>query len=93
MCDVENVKDTALCDLYEERIQRAIDYMKEKNIELPAFCTDDYHKLIACSDVDVVMIFAAWEAHIPAAIETMNAGKPVAAGLQEHIQLISAGSL
>ena len=78
VCDVENVKVTALCDLYEERIDRAMDYMKEKNIELPAFCTDDYHKLIACEDVDVVMIFAAWEAHIPAAIEAMKAGKTVA---------------
>ncbi|MBR2883179.1 MAG: Gfo/Idh/MocA family oxidoreductase [Clostridia bacterium] len=77
VCDVENVKVTALCDLYPERIDRAIDYMKEKNIELPSFCTDDYHKLIACDEVDVVMIFAAWEAHIPASIEAMRAGKPV----------------
>ena len=78
VCNVENVKVTALCDLYPERIQRATDYMKEKNIEIPLFTTDDYHKLIACSEVDVVMIFAAWEAHIPAAIEAMRAGKPVA---------------
>ncbi|MBQ6937430.1 MAG: Gfo/Idh/MocA family oxidoreductase [Clostridia bacterium] len=78
VCDIENVKVTALCDLYEERIERATNYMKEKNIELPKFCTDDYHKLIACEDVDVVMIFAAWEAHIPAAIEAMRAGKSVA---------------
>ncbi len=78
VCDVENVKVTALCDLYPERIDRAVEYMKEKNIEIPVFTTDDYHKLIACSEVEVVMIFAAWEAHIPAAIEAMRAGKPVA---------------
>lgn len=78
VCNVENVRITALCDLYPERIDRAIDYMKEKNIEIPSFTTDDYHKLIAHSDVDVVMIFAAWEAHIPASIEAMRAGKPVA---------------
>ncbi len=77
VCDVENVKVTALCDIYPERIERATDYMKEQNIELPSFTTDDYHKLIACEDVDVVMIFAAWEIHIPAAIEAMKAGKPV----------------
>lgn len=77
VCEVENVKVTALCDLYPERIDRAIDYMKEKNIELPSFTTDDYHKLIACEEVDVVMIFAAWEAHIPASIEAMRAGKAV----------------
>ena len=78
VCNVENVKVTALCDLYPERIDRALDFMKEEHIELPKFCTNDYHKLIACDDVDVVMIFAAWEAHIPASIEAMKAGKPVA---------------
>ena len=77
VCEVENVKITALCDLYPERIDRAIEYMKEKNIELPSFTTDDYHKMIACDEVEVVMIFAAWEAHIPASIEAMKAGKPV----------------
>lgn len=78
VCDVKDVKVTALCDLYSERIDRAIDYMKEKNIELPVFTTANYHELIACKDVDVVMIFAAWEAHIPAAVETMRAKKTVA---------------
>lgn len=78
VCDVKGVKVTALCDLYPERIERAVDYMKQSNIELPEFLTDDYHKLIACNEVDVVMIFAAWEAHIPAAIESMKAGKKVA---------------
>ncbi|MBR2883815.1 MAG: gfo/Idh/MocA family oxidoreductase [Clostridia bacterium] len=77
VCNVENVRVTALCDLYPERIDRAIEYMKERDIKLPVFTTDDYHKLIACDEVDVVMIFAAWEAHIPASIEAMRAGKPV----------------
>ena len=78
VCNVKNVKVTALCDLYSERIDRAVNYMKEKNLQEPLFCTDDYHKLIAHKEVDVVMIFAAWEAHIPAAIEAMKAKKPVA---------------
>ncbi len=78
VCTVENVRITALCDLYPERIEKAINYMKEKDIEIPSFTTEDYHKLIACDEVDVVMIFAAWEAHIPASIEAMRAGKPVA---------------
>ena len=76
--DVEDVKITALCDLYEERIEKGLDIIKEKGADKPLLCTDDYHKLIAYDDVDVVMIFAAWEAHIPAAIEAMKAKKPVA---------------
>ncbi|MBE7054596.1 MAG: Gfo/Idh/MocA family oxidoreductase [Ruminococcaceae bacterium] len=75
--DVENVKVTAICDIYEERIERAVNTMKEKGAEPPVLCTANYHELIACDEVDVVMIFAAWEAHIPAAIEAMRAGKPV----------------
>jgi len=77
VCNVENVKVTALCDIYPERIDLALDIIKKKGLEAPLLCTDDYHKLIACEDVDVVMIFAAWEAHIPASIEAMKAGKPV----------------
>jgi len=76
--DVENVKVTALCDLYEERIEQGIEIIRKKGLEDPVLCTADYHELIACKDVDVVMIFAAWEAHIPTAIEAMRAGKPVA---------------
>ena len=75
--NVEGVKVTALCDLYEERIERSLKQFTEKNIEPPVLCTDNYHELIACDEVDVVMIFAAWEAHIPTAIEAMRAGKPV----------------
>ncbi len=78
VCNVENVKVTALCDLYRERIDRAVDYMEEQKLELPVFITEDYHELIACKGVDIVMIFAAWEAHIPAAIEAMKAKKTVA---------------
>ena len=76
--DIENVKVTAFCDLYEERIEQSIEIMKEKGKEIPSLCTQNYHELIDSDDVDVVMIFAAWEAHIPAAIEAMKKGKPVA---------------
>jgi len=76
--DVENVKVTALCDLYEERIEQGVEIIRKKGLEAPVLCTADCHELIACKDVDVVMVFAAWEAHIPTAIEAMKAGKPVA---------------
>ena len=76
--DVEGVRVTALCDLYEERIERALKQFADRGLEPPVLCTADYHELIASDDVDVVMVFAAWEAHIPTAIESMKAGKPVA---------------
>lgn len=76
--EVDNVKVTALCDLYEERIEKGIEVMHKKGKGAPILCTNNYHELIACDNVDIVMIFAAWEAHIPTAIEAMKAGKPVA---------------
>ena len=76
--EVDNIKVTALCDLYEERIEQGVEIIREKGNEDPILCTDNYHELIASDVVDVVMVFAAWEAHIPTAIEAMKAGKPVA---------------
>lgn len=76
--DVDNVEVTALCDLYEERIEQGVEIIRKKGKDKPVLCTDNYHELIASPNVDVVMVFAAWEAHIPTAIEAMKAGKPVA---------------
>ena len=57
--DVEGVQVTALCDLYEERIERALKHFTDRDLPLPTLCTADYHELIASDDVDVVMVFAA----------------------------------
>lgn len=75
--DVENVRVTAICDLYQDRIDSAIENIKERKGYTPFLCTNDYHEVISSNDVDVVMIFAAWEVHIPICIEAMKAGKPV----------------
>ncbi|MBQ4355013.1 MAG: Gfo/Idh/MocA family oxidoreductase [Clostridia bacterium] len=67
---------TAVCDVYEDRMQRTADFCKEKkgwNVD----CVADYRELCARDDVDVVCIFSAWENHIPAAVCAMNNGKQV----------------
>lgn len=76
--DVEGVTLTAICDLYQDRIDAMADQIEEKKGYRPALLTKDYKEVIASDDVDVIMIFAAWEVHIPIAIEAMKAGKPVA---------------
>lgn len=75
--DIENVKVTAVCDSYDDRIEWASDFTFEKKGYRPILCTKNYKELISSSDVDVVMIFAAWEVHIPMSIEAMKAHKPV----------------
>ena len=78
MVHIEGIQITALCDLYEERVERGKVIIEQAGRPAPLFTTADYRELIDCPHVDVVMIFAAWEAHIPAAIRAMRAGKPVA---------------
>lgn len=70
------VKVTAVCDVYEDRNERAAKLTEEVCEHVPATETD-YKKLIARDDVDVVVVSCAWESHIKVAIDAMKAGKPV----------------
>lgn len=70
------VKVTAVCDVYEDRNERAAKLTEEVCGHVPATETD-YKKLIARDDVDVVVVSCAWESHIKVAIDAMKAGKPV----------------
>ena len=70
------VKVTAVCDVYEDRNERAAKLTEEVCGHVPATETD-YKKLIARDDVDVVVVSCAWESHIKVAIDVMKAGKPV----------------
>ena len=72
----ENCAVTAICDEYQDRC----DDMKEKIAALghdPKIYLN-YEELIASPDVEMVFVFSAWENHVPAAVASMKAGKPVA---------------
>ena len=60
MVHIEGIQITALCDLYEERVERGKVIIEQAGRPAPLFTTADYRELIDCPDVDVVMIFAAW---------------------------------
>jgi predicted dehydrogenase len=68
---------TAVCDVYEDRIERAQKFCKDKK-GWDVAGTTNYRELIERDDVDVVFVFSAWENHFPAAIYAMNCGKQVA---------------
>lgn len=77
MLDIDKITITALCDHYDDRVEKAADAVFEKNGYRPELLTTDYTEVINSENVEVVMVFAAWEDHIPIAIMSMKKGKPV----------------
>jgi len=72
-CFSDRVEISAVCDLYEDRVNTGIEFVKEKTGKVP-FGTTDSNEIMKM-DLDAVMIMAAWEAHIPLAIAAMKSGK------------------
>ncbi len=70
-------KITAVCDVYSDRIDRAVNSVEEATGTKP-YATDDYKELLKRDDVDAVLIASAWEKHIPIAIDALKAKKIVA---------------
>ncbi|MBE6541526.1 MAG: Gfo/Idh/MocA family oxidoreductase [Ruminococcaceae bacterium] len=77
LAERDDVVVTALCDVYEDRIEDTKNCLEEKRSWNNIFTTTDYRKVCERDDVDVVFVFSAWENHIPAAIYAMNCGKQV----------------
>ena len=65
---------SAVCDNYSDRVEAAQKAVQEACGYTP-FGTTDYTEVINRSDVDIVLIFTAWEDHIKIAIDSMKAGK------------------
>ena len=62
---------TAVCDVYEDRVQRALDMAKEKGQSPKGFT--DYRDLLASGLVDAVIISTAWEPHCDISCDAMEA--------------------
>ncbi|MFI3326102.1 MAG: Gfo/Idh/MocA family oxidoreductase [Clostridia bacterium] len=70
----ENVTVTAVCDKYEDRVERAIARINEKKDNL-VFGTTDYKEVLIRDDVDMVMVASSWDTHSIISIDSMKAGK------------------
>ena len=75
MCKMD-VEIATVCDAYEDRAKMIADTVEETTGQRP-FLSTDYHDVLAISAIDAIMIFSAWEAHIPIALAAMRAGKYV----------------
>jgi len=71
---LDYVRITAVCDNYPDRVENAQKAVHEACGYTP-FGTTDYTEAVCRDDVDVVLIFTAWEDHIKIAIDAMKAGK------------------
>lgn len=73
---MEKIKITAVCDVYEDRAEKAAEAVGEKYGDAP-FKTLDYKELLSKDKVDAVIVAAAWEAHFEIAVAAMRAGIPI----------------
>lgn len=71
------VEIAAVCDVYEDRVQRAVTLLTEKGCPQPV-AASDYKTILDMPDVEAVILSTSWEHHIDLCIEAMKAGKYVA---------------
>lgn len=74
--DVGDVRVTAVCDQYQDRVDRAAQIVVERGYEEP-LKTTDYMELIN-SGVDAVIVSTSWALHVKVALAAMEAGVTVA---------------
>lgn len=71
------VEIVAVCDVYEDRCDRAAELLEKKGFATPVKTTN-YKDIIANPGVEAVLLCTSWENHINICIETMEAGKYIA---------------
>ena len=70
---MEDVRITALCDVYGDRIDHAARMVAEAGGGTPAQSTD-YHAVLDSAQVDVAVIATAWQCHVRIAVAAMRRG-------------------
>lgn len=70
-----NVDVVAVCDLYEDRTEKAAKAIKFRKGKSP-LTFQDYNALLSCG-LDAVIVASSWESHIDIAIAAMEKGIPV----------------
>lgn len=70
---MEDVNITAVCDLYQDRVENAAKKVKKAKGNTP-FCTLDYREIFEKCTVDGVLIATNWEYHVEIAVYAMEHG-------------------
>ena len=74
---INEIEVTAICDLYQDRVDQGVKESEEK-YGSKVLGTLDYHDVLNSENVDAVYVACSWEYHIEVAIEAMKKGKIVA---------------
>jgi hypothetical protein len=97
--NIPGVRITALCDVVQEKADKAKAIVEKAGQPAPAMYVDGdrgYEELLKRDDVDLVYIATPWEWHVPQSLAALNAGKhvatevPAAYTLNELWQLVDA---
>lgn len=85
--DMNDVEIAWVCDLSEERMQKANDLIAEHN-RLKAKETTDYHEILNDPTVDAVFVMTGWSGRPQIAMDCMHAGKYTAieVGCADNLQ-------
>ncbi len=92
---MKNVTVTAVCDVYEDRNERAKTFITDAGIPAP-FCTTDYREVVDKKRVDLVVVATPWASHVEIAVYCMEQGMPCgmevggAHSLDDCFSLVSA---
>ncbi len=73
----EDIRIVSLCDLYEDRVARALDYVKQFGMT-DAKGFSDYKEALNVKGVDAVFVFSDWSTHTEIALYAMRKGIAVA---------------
>ena len=73
----DDVEIVAVCDKYADRVENAVNRVKEKHGNTPVG-TQNYKELLAMDEVEAVYIATDWNMHFPIAIDALKAGKATA---------------
>lgn len=72
LLQIEEAQITAVCDAYQDRVDKAIAFVSEKYEAPKGF--NDFEDFLANSGVEAVLICTSWKEHIRMSIESMKAG-------------------
>ena len=74
LLNMKDVKICAVCDKYEDRVQNAVEKVKEvTGADVEGYL--NYKDLLKRDDIEAVVIATSWQTHIRIAVDAMRAGK------------------
>lgn len=69
-----DVEIAYICDLYDDKIEKAVNFFKEDGLPVPTV-TKDYREIIADDTVDAVINMTGWPEHVTITKASLLAGK------------------